>query len=108
MTQEGSPGPAEAAPVTEDAVRATNGARAAAASKAANSVKPVPQLAGIEISAPAVNGTTVMLLGSGELARELAISFQRLGADVVVVDTGEGGPAHTAADRSVVDRKSVV
>lgn len=102
MTQEGSPGPAEAAPVTEDAVRATNGARAAAASKAANSVKPVPELAGIEASAPAVNGTTVMLLGSGELARELAISFQRLGADVVVVDTGEGGPAHTAADRSVV------
>ncbi|TDZ76177.1 Phosphoribosylglycinamide formyltransferase 2 [Mycobacteroides salmoniphilum] len=117
MTQEGSPpsehgstgstdtvepGPAEAAPVTEDAVRATNGARAAAASKAANSVRPVPELAGTEASAPAVNGTTVMLLGSGELARELAISFQRLGADVVVVDTGEGGPAHTAADRSVI------
>nr|WP_237161327.1 formate-dependent phosphoribosylglycinamide formyltransferase [Mycobacteroides salmoniphilum] len=102
VTQEGSPGPAEAAPVTEDAVRATNGARAAAASKAANSVRPVPELAGTAAPAPAVNGTTVMLLGSGELARELAISFQRLGADVVVVDTGEGGPAHTAADRSVV------
>lgn len=102
MTQEGSPGPAEAAPVTEDAVRATNGARAAAASNAANSVKPLPELAGTAAPASAVNGTTVMLLGSGELARELAISFQRLGADVVVVDTGEGGPAHTAADRSVV------
>nr|WP_324614643.1 formate-dependent phosphoribosylglycinamide formyltransferase [Mycobacteroides salmoniphilum] len=108
MTQEGSPGPAEAAPVTEDAVRATNGAKSAKASKVANSVKPVSELAGTEAPAPdapervAANGTTVMLLGSGELARELAISFQRLGADVVVVDADEGGPAHSAADRSVV------
>ncbi|WP_078294245.1 formate-dependent phosphoribosylglycinamide formyltransferase [Mycobacterium sp. D16R24] len=102
------PGPAEAAPVTEDAVRATNGAKSAKAAKAANSVKPVSELAGSESPAPkapepvSVNRTTVMLLGSGELARELAISFQRLGADVIVVDTGDGGPAHTAADRSVV------
>ena len=27
-----------------------------------------------------------MLLGSGELSRELALAFQRLGADVIAVD----------------------
>ena len=30
--------------------------------------------------------TTVMLLGSGELSRELTLAFQRLGATVIAVD----------------------
>lgn len=44
----------------------------------------------------------MMLLGSGELAKELAISFQRLGAEVIVVDAGKGGPAQGVADRAVL------
>ncbi|MBA0046231.1 formate-dependent phosphoribosylglycinamide formyltransferase [Mycobacterium sp. NPDC050853] len=117
VTQEGSPPseqgstgstgttvesePVESGSVTEDAIRATNGARsgsnAAKTPEAAKATKPEPQ------PEPSnANRTTVMLLGSGELARELAISFQRLGADVVVVDSREGGPAQDAADRTVL------
>ena len=40
-------------------------------------------------------GSTVMLLGSGELSRELALAFQRLGADVIAVDR-YGTPRPTA------------
>ena len=46
--------------------------------------------------------TTVMLLGSGELSRELALAFQWLGAVVIAVDRYAGAPAHGVADRSVV------
>ncbi|MCV7085108.1 phosphoribosylglycinamide formyltransferase 2, partial [Mycolicibacter hiberniae] len=66
---------------------------------------PAPVLEDVPVDLPkpiAGNRTTVMLLGSGELAKELAISFQRLGAEVVVADTGTGGPAQGVADRSVV------
>jgi phosphoribosylglycinamide formyltransferase 2 len=45
---------------------------------------------------------TVMLLGSGELSRELVLAFQRLGADVVAVDRYADAPAHGVADRSAV------
>lgn len=45
---------------------------------------------------------TVMLLGSGELSRELALAFQRLGAVVIAVDRYADAPAHAVADRSVV------
>jgi len=44
----------------------------------------------------------VMLLGSGELGRELVVSFQRLGADVVAVDGHADAPAHRVADESWV------
>lgn len=118
---------AEAAPVTEEAVRATNGAKSGVkAAKAVKSVEPAakttetPDTAAdesvtaapeapetedlpVEEAQPSAGSrTTVMLLGSGELAKELAISFQRLGAEVIVVDTGTGGPAHGVADRSVL------
>nr|WP_238950468.1 formate-dependent phosphoribosylglycinamide formyltransferase [Mycobacterium sp. IDR2000157661] len=43
-----------------------------------------------------------MLLGSGELSRELALAFQRLGAEVVAVDRYADAPAHGVADRAVV------
>jgi phosphoribosylglycinamide formyltransferase 2 len=45
---------------------------------------------------------TVMLLGSGELSRELALAFQRLGAVVIAVDR------HYAAAHGVADRSAVV
>ena len=44
----------------------------------------------------------VMLLGSGETSRELALAFQRLGASVVAVDRYADAPAHRVADRAVV------
>ncbi|MBU9762772.1 formate-dependent phosphoribosylglycinamide formyltransferase [Mycobacterium sp. TNTM28] len=44
---------------------------------------------------------TVLLLGSGELSRELALAFQRLGGVVVAADRYYA-PAHGVADRSAV------
>jgi phosphoribosylglycinamide formyltransferase 2 len=44
----------------------------------------------------------VMLLGSGEFSRELAIAFQRLGAEVVAVERYADAPAHGVADQSLV------
>ncbi len=46
--------------------------------------------------------TKVMLLGSGELSRELAIAFQRLGAEVIAVERYADAPAHGVADQSLV------
>lgn len=45
---------------------------------------------------------TVMILGSGELGRELVLAFQRLGAVVIAVDCYADAPAHAVADRSAV------
>ena len=44
----------------------------------------------------------VMLIGSGELGRELVITFQRLGVDVVAVDSHADAPAHGIADQTWV------
>ena len=44
----------------------------------------------------------VMLLGSGELSRELALAFQRLGREVIAVDRYANAPAHGVADRAAV------
>ena len=52
------------------------------------------------VVAPAARA--VMLLGSGELSRELALAFQRLGAEVIAVDRYADAPAHGVADRAVV------
>ena len=43
-----------------------------------------------------------MLLGSGELSRELAIALRHLGATVIAVDEYADAPAHGVADQSVV------
>ncbi len=51
---------------------------------------------------PAASASTVMLLGSGELSRELALAFQRLGAEVIAVDRYADAPAHGVADRAAV------
>src|SRR5918997_3125280 len=47
-------------------------------------------------------GSAVMLLGSGELSRELALAFQRLGAEVIAVDRYADAPAQGVADRAAV------
>ena len=42
----------------------------------------------------------IMLLGSGELGKEVAIEAQRLGIEVVAIDKYENAPAHLVANRS--------
>ncbi|BBU24645.1 formate-dependent phosphoribosylglycinamide formyltransferase [Mycobacterium xenopi] len=44
----------------------------------------------------------VMLLGAGELSRELVIVFQRFGAEVIAVEHYADAPAHRVADQSLV------
>ena len=46
--------------------------------------------------------TKVMLLGSGELGKELIISLQRYGVEVIAVDRYENAPGHQLAHRSYV------
>ena len=46
------------------------------------------------------NSIKIMLLGSGELGKEVAIEAQRLGIEVVAVDKYEHAPAHLVANRS--------
>ncbi len=48
------------------------------------------------------NSKRVMLLGSGELGKEVAIEAQRLGLEVIAVDRYEGAPAHAVAHRAHV------
>ena len=48
------------------------------------------------------NATRIMLLGSGELGKEVAIEAQRLGIEVIAVDRYEAAPAHQVAHRSHV------
>ena len=53
-----------------------------------------------------------MLLGSGELGKEVAIEAQRLGLEVIAVDRYQNAPAHHVAHRSYVvnmqDREAVL
>ncbi len=54
-------------------------------------------------SAPLKNNSKKMLLlGSGELGKEVAIEAQRLGIEVVAIDRYENAPAHLVANRSYV------
>ncbi len=48
------------------------------------------------------NAIRVMLLGSGELGKEVIIAFQRLGVEVIAVDRYENAPGHQVAHRSHV------
>ncbi|OKH82365.1 phosphoribosylglycinamide formyltransferase [Mycobacterium sp. ST-F2] len=43
------------------------------------------------------NATKVMLLGSGELGREVLIALQRLGVETIAVDRYENAPGHQVA-----------
>lgn len=46
--------------------------------------------------------TKVMLLGSGELGKEVIISLQRLGIEVIAVDRYQNAPGHQVAHRAHV------
>lgn len=46
------------------------------------------------------SATKVLLCGSGELGKEVAIEFQRLGCEVIAVDRYSNAPAMQVADRS--------
>ena len=55
----------------------------------------------VEIGTPlSASATRVMLLGAGELGKEVAIELQRLGAEVVAVDRYADAPAMQVAHRS--------
>ena len=48
------------------------------------------------------NSLSIMLLGSGELGKEVAIEAQRLGIEVIAVDKYANAPAHLVANEAVV------
>ena len=53
------------------------------------------------------NSLKVMLLGSGELGKEVAIEAARLGVEVIAVDSYPNAPAHLVSNRShVVNMKN--
>lgn len=55
----------------------------------------------MQFSAPLKsNSKKIMLLGSGELGKEVAIEAQRLGLEVIAVDRYQNAPAHHVAHRS--------
>ncbi|MFT3901194.1 MAG: formate-dependent phosphoribosylglycinamide formyltransferase [Gordonia sp. (in: high G+C Gram-positive bacteria)] len=59
----------------------------------------VPSVLGTPLTDSAVR---VLLLGAGELGKELTIAFQRLGVEVIAVDRYEGAPAQQVAHHSAV------
>jgi phosphoribosylglycinamide formyltransferase 2 len=48
------------------------------------------------------SATRVMLLGAGELGKEVIVALQRLGAEVIAVDRYENAPGHPVAHRAHV------
>ena len=53
------------------------------------------------------NSTKILLLGSGELGKEVIIEAQRLGIETIAVDSYNNAPAHLVANRSyVIDMKN--
>ena len=48
------------------------------------------------------NSIKILLLGSGELGKEVAIEANRLGVEVVAVDKYQNAPAHLVANKSYV------
>ena len=57
----------------------------------------------IEIGTPgSVSGRKAMLLGSGELGKEVVIELQRYGLTVVACDKYAGAPAMHVADKAIV------
>lgn len=57
------------------------------------------------------NATKVMMLGAGELGKEVVIELQRLGVEVIAVDRYENAPAQQVAHRaysiSMLDRNAL-
>ena len=57
----------------------------------------------MDIGTPlSTSSTRVMLLGAGELGKEVIISFQRLGVEVIAVDRYQNAPGHQVAHRAYV------
>jgi phosphoribosylglycinamide formyltransferase 2 len=57
----------------------------------------------MDIGTPlSASSTRVMLLGAGELGKEVIISFQRLGVETVAVDRYQNAPGHQVAHRAYV------
>lgn len=57
----------------------------------------------ISLGAPlSSSATKVMLLGSGELGKEVILALQRLGVEVIAVDRYENAPGHQVAHRAHV------
>jgi len=57
----------------------------------------------MQFSAPLKsNSKKIMLLGSGELGKEVIIEAQRLGLETIAVDRYENAPAHHVAHRSYI------
>lgn len=55
----------------------------------------------MQIGTPlSATATKVMLLGSGELGKEVIIALQRLGVEVIAVDRYENAPGHQVAHRA--------
>jgi len=53
------------------------------------------------------NSTKILLLGSGELGKEVVIEAQRLGVETVAVDSYANAPAHLVANKSyIIDMKN--
>ena len=48
------------------------------------------------------SATRVMLLGAGELGKEVIIALQRLGVEVIAVDRYANAPGHQVAHRAHV------
>ncbi|MGK0411101.1 MAG: phosphoribosylglycinamide formyltransferase 2, partial [Shewanella psychromarinicola] len=46
------------------------------------------------------SATKVLLCGAGELGKEVAIEFKRLGCEVIALDRYDNAPAMQVADRS--------
>ncbi|OBH45748.1 formate-dependent phosphoribosylglycinamide formyltransferase [Mycobacterium mantenii] len=64
--------------------------------------QPAPARAEAQPGAPTDGRPTVVLLGAGEISRELAIDLGRLGARVIAVEAHPGAPAHGVADQALV------
>mgnify|MGYP006088679343 FL=1 len=55
----------------------------------------------MQIGTPlSTSATRIMLLGSGELGKEVVISLQRLGVEVIAVDRYKNAPGHQVAHRA--------
>ena len=53
------------------------------------------------------NSTKILLLGSGELGKEVVIEAQRLGLETIAVDSYANAPAHLVANKAyVIDMKN--
>src|SRR5678815_4589928 len=66
---------------------------------AATEISPLSPAFGTPLSPAALK---VMLLGAGELGKEVIIALQRLGVEVVAVDRYANAPAHQVAHRHYV------